>query len=83
MDVTTLTQKGQVTIPRKIREEIGLKTSDKVLFEKRGDEIVIKPFKKNILDFKGIAKTQRKIRNYDKLRKIVKNKISQRIVKGI
>ena len=30
--VTTLTSKGQVTIPKEIRDELGLKPSDKVEF---------------------------------------------------
>ena len=30
--ITTLTSKGQVTIPKEIRDELGLKPSDKILF---------------------------------------------------
>jgi antitoxin PrlF len=30
--ITTLTSKGQVTIPKEIRDELGLKPSDKIVF---------------------------------------------------
>lgn len=40
---TTLTQKGQVTIPVEIRSRLGLKPKDKVRFEVEGDEVKIKP----------------------------------------
>ena len=33
---TTLTQKGQVTIPQEIRTQLGLKPKDKVIFEMEG-----------------------------------------------
>lgn len=39
---TTLTQKGQVTIPVAIRSRLGLKPKDKVRFEVEGDEVKIK-----------------------------------------
>ncbi len=38
-------KKGQVTIPKDIREKFGIKEGTKVVFEVRGDEIVIKPEK--------------------------------------
>jgi len=38
-------KKGQVTIPKEIREKFGLREGEKVVFEVRGDEIVIKPEK--------------------------------------
>lgn len=38
-----LTAKGQVTIPAGIRALLGLKPGDKVQFEVRGVEVVMKP----------------------------------------
>mgnify|MGYP002331839052 CR=1 FL=1 len=38
-------KKGLVTIPKEIREKFGLKEGEKVVFEIRGDEIIIKPEK--------------------------------------
>ncbi len=38
-------KKGQVTIPKEIREKFGIKEGTKVVFEVKGDEIIIKPEK--------------------------------------
>lgn len=42
MDLAKVTSKGQITIPIDIRELLGLKEGSKVLFLKKGNEIVIK-----------------------------------------
>ena len=39
----TLTEKGQVTIPKLIRDKLGLKKGTKVYFELRGKEAVMLP----------------------------------------
>lgn len=43
---STLTSKGQATIPLPIRQKLGIKSGEKVLFEKKGKAIVIKPAEK-------------------------------------
>jgi len=43
--IRTVGKKGQVTIPKEIRERFGLKEGSKVSFEVKEDEIVIKPEK--------------------------------------
>ena len=42
MDLAKVTSKGQITIPIDIREILGLKEGSKVLFLKKGNEIIIK-----------------------------------------
>lgn len=41
MQTSNLTSKGQVTIPAKLRRDLGLKPGDKVRFVKRGSKISI------------------------------------------
>lgn len=43
MQITTITQKGQVTIPASIRKSLGLKPGRKISFEQKKDKVVIKP----------------------------------------
>ncbi len=74
---TTITTKGQVTIPKEIREALGLNPGDKVVFEKEGSNIVLKPAK-TLLDFRGYAKAQRYI-SMEEARKMVKHKRGKRI----
>jgi AbrB family looped-hinge helix DNA binding protein len=40
MSTATLTSKGQVTIPKEVREALGLEPGDRLCFEVRGDGIV-------------------------------------------
>lgn len=40
---TTLTSKGQVTIPRDIRQHFGLKQGMSITFEIEGDHIALRP----------------------------------------
>lgn len=45
----TITSKGQITIPKKIRERLGLKPGTKVAFLVRGKEVVLMPKPKDPL----------------------------------
>jgi len=42
MELAKVTSKGQITIPLEIRKMLNLKEGSKVLFFRKGDEIVIK-----------------------------------------
>jgi AbrB family looped-hinge helix DNA binding protein len=41
-NIATISEKGQVTIPKKIRDALGIGTGDRLEFEIRGDTIRIK-----------------------------------------
>lgn len=42
MQTTTLTRKGQVTIPVEIRRDLGLQEGDQVAVERQGDVVVMR-----------------------------------------
>lgn len=50
--ITTITQKGQVTLPKKIRSLFGIHEYDRVFVEAGNDHIKIKPAE-DILDLAG------------------------------
>ena len=77
---TSITQKGQITIPVHIRKKLGLKTGQKVGFTERDKEVVIEPVP-NFLDLIGSLKTKKK---YDKrkARKAIGEYLAQRYVKS-
>lgn len=71
--LTTITTKGQVTIPGKVREALGVKVGDKVYFgevfpEKR--QALIKVVPKDIVDqLYGSLKSKKKFIDINKVRK--------------
>ncbi len=42
MELAKVTSKGQITIPKSIREKLELKEGSKVIFLQRGNEIIVK-----------------------------------------
>lgn len=45
MAIASLSVKGQVVIPKALREALGLKPGDKLLVVREGDTIVLKPLR--------------------------------------
>lgn len=43
METTTLTSKGQVTIPKAVRQQLGLRQGTRVTFVVEGDHAVLRP----------------------------------------
>jgi antitoxin PrlF len=40
-ELATLTSKGQITLPKFVRQALGVDTGGKVAFELRGDEVIV------------------------------------------
>lgn len=53
----TLTSKGQITIPREIRQLLAVKTGDKLIFENDGAQTRVRPVRKAspFAKFRGIG----------------------------
>jgi AbrB family looped-hinge helix DNA binding protein len=61
MPTATITSKGQITIPKPVRDELGLREGDRVAFRVLEDgRVVIEPETVEILDLKGALKPKRK-----------------------
>ena len=57
MPATTLTSKGQITIPKEICEALGIRTGDRVAFRLRNDGVVeMQPETVDLLSLRGILK---------------------------
>ena len=54
MSRTTLTSKGQITVPKDVRERLSLKSGDHVVFEFDGDSVCLRvEHRKSLEDLKG------------------------------
>jgi antitoxin PrlF len=61
MPTSTLTSKGQITLPKQVREKLGLQTGSRVDFviEPSG-RVILKPLNRDFRSLKGIVKSKRK-----------------------
>jgi len=61
MPTATVTSKGQITIPKAVRDELGITEGDRVAFRVLEDgSVVVEPETVEILDLKGVLKPKRK-----------------------
>lgn len=78
---STLTRKGQVTIPKEIRDELGLTEGDQVFFVRRGGEIVLKVLQGNILELRGSVRASRRPENFESIRETTKRKVASKLAR--
>ena len=57
--ITSITQKGQVSLPKSFRELLGMKEYDRVMVTKGIDHIIIKPLE-DVLDLAGSYKPKKR-----------------------
>jgi len=80
MNKAKITFKGQVTIPKEIREALTIQVGDTVIFEVEGDHAVLKPLKKKPLaDFYGVLPATRPYPGSEAIRKEVQHKMGKRL----
>jgi antitoxin PrlF len=53
MKTSQLTVKGQVTLPKELRERFDLKPGSRVAFEAEADGIKVRPVRETIMDWAG------------------------------
>ncbi len=71
MSISTLTRKGQITIPKPLRDQLGLRLGDRVTFRRRGDEIVLRPLVRTILDLEGSVQPKNHPEDFAEVRRQV------------
>jgi AbrB family looped-hinge helix DNA binding protein len=53
MNISKVGRRGQISIPRLIRQELNLQEGDRLAFVRRGDEVILQPLKSTLSDFRG------------------------------
>ncbi len=73
-----ITAKGQVTVPKKLRDALGLKTGDRVYFVPDGRKALMIPARGDLLSLRGILKRKFGIKNtVDK--EVLRDRARQRV----
>jgi AbrB family looped-hinge helix DNA binding protein len=75
--LATVTTKGQITIPMKIRKQYGIHPNDKIDFVIEGDKIILKPVK-TLRDLRGCVTSQGG--DLDQERQAAKKAVGLRII---
>ena len=61
MPSSTITSKGQITIPKAVRDELGLREGDRVAFRVLEDgRVVVEPETIDLLDLEGTLRPKRR-----------------------
>jgi antitoxin PrlF len=81
MSSSTITRRGQVTIPKEIRDALGVSEGERVLFVQRGEEIVLKVLRGSILELRGSVDPSGRPENLEQMREATKKKVASRIAR--
>lgn len=77
MITSIIGRRGQMTVPRAIRRLLNLEEGDRVAFIQRGEEVVIQPMTKTLLDLRGSIPTSEP-QDFDAIRAQVIQEHAQR-----
>ena len=77
--ISRITTKGQVTIPKSLRNKMNLKAGDQVLFIDKGDDVVLKSAK-TLLDLKGFIKSAKKPEDWKSMRKSAQEYVAEEVL---
>ncbi len=77
---STMTQKGQVTIPAAVRARLGLQPKDKVRFEVEGDEVKLKPAPSKLLAGYGAVQPRKQPEDWAQVREEAERLVADDVV---
>ena len=78
-----MTAKGQVTIPREVRQALGLKEHDKVIFVIEGGRAIMRPVRLIPLEqLRGVAGGKAPFPGRDVERESARRHVAERVVAG-
>jgi AbrB family looped-hinge helix DNA binding protein len=86
MKTSSLTIKGQVTLPKELRRRFNLEPGSRVAFEEEADGIKVRPVRKTILDWAGTLRSpdpglsDREIRR--RVKKAVARQVRRELTRG-
>lgn len=75
--MTTITKKGQVTIPAGIRHSLGLAPGDKVAFVLESGEVKVRPVKSALAASFGAVKPRRRPEDFDELERLAEEAMAE------
>jgi antitoxin PrlF len=81
--VAQVTAKGQVTIPRSIREALQIEQGDQLVFRQEGERVLLIPLRRRPLsELLGALPASRPDPGIDRVRRTVRQEIGRRMQEG-
>jgi AbrB family looped-hinge helix DNA binding protein len=71
MTTATMTSKGQMTLPKSVRDRLGLQAGDRVEFIETRQGFLVLPLKRNLSAIKGILPKPRKPVSIDDMNRAI------------
>jgi len=82
-NIATVTAKGQVTIPKAIRQALGIQEKDKLLFLMEGDRLILIPLRHRPLsELYGSLPATRPYPGHQAIREEVRSELGERMARG-
>lgn len=72
----TLTTKGQITLPKLLRENLHLRTGDKVIFEEQNGSYLLTPQTTNVKTLKGCVSYKGKPKTLEEMENAISNNLN-------
>jgi len=76
---STITRKGQVTIPIEIRSRLGLRPKDKVVFEMEEDVVRLRPAPSKVLRWYGAVTPRQRPEDFRSLREEFESGVAEEV----
>jgi len=81
--MATITSKGQVTIPKEIREQLNLRPKDRLLMMVQGDRIIVIPIRmRPLTELFGALPVKEPVPDLDTIREQLRRELGRRIAEG-
>lgn len=83
MSSATVTSKGQLTVPKDVRDKLGLRSGDRVVFELEGDSARLKvERRKSLSELKGSLPATREYPGKEVEREAARGHVASRMLGG-
>lgn len=78
----SITSQGQISIPAKLRRELGLEKTKKAVVSKEGDKLIVEPIK-DLLELGGSLKTNKRPLSNKELHEVVAKAMAEEYAKKL
>lgn len=81
MQIVSITSQGQISIPAKMRRELGLNEKEQALVSVENGKVIVKPIK-DLLDLRGSLKTNKRPLTNKELHEAFGEYLAKEAIKG-